>query len=91
MIVDLIWLTLMLCIFVELEATIPLPESRKQGKNSIYLLLNLVAISFDNYRTIHPGILESDSTSSDDELNHDEDKETKLPGNYNNASFVSTH
>ena len=32
-----------------------------------------MSISFDNYRTIHPGILESDSTSSEEDLEFDED------------------
>ncbi len=46
----------------------------------IIFLLILVSISFDNYRTIHPGILESDSTSSDEDLDYDEDDKTKQSG-----------
>ena len=52
-------------------------------------ILALVSISFDNYRTIHPGILESDSTSSDedDEYDENEDDKAKQPGN---STAVST-
>ena len=46
----------------------------------IIFLLILVSISFDNYRTIHPGILESDSTSSDEDLDYGEDDKTKQSG-----------
>ena len=44
---------------------------------------HLVSISFDNYRTIHPGIFENDTTSSEDEdLDYDDDsnEETKPSG-----------
>lgn len=43
----------------------------------------LVSISFDNYRKIHPGILEEyDETSSEEELDYEDNTKptTKQPG-----------
>lgn len=45
---------------------------------NILFFSTLVSISFDNYRTIHPGILESDSTSSDDDLDYEEMRNDKV-------------
>jgi hypothetical protein len=60
------------------------PHLQKVDQVKSFFLI-LVSISFDNYRKIHPGILESDSTSSDDDLDYDEDDvdKTKQSGKKN--------
>ena len=59
----------------EYEKSLKARENRMNGTSK-------VSISFDNYRTIHPGILESDSTSSDEDLDCDEDdlEKKRQPG-----------
>ncbi|XP_028405145.1 serine/threonine-protein kinase RIO3-like [Dendronephthya gigantea] len=49
----------------EYEKDLKAKENRMNGTSK-------VSISFDNYRTIHPGILEGDLTSSDDDIDYDD-------------------
>ena len=50
-------------------------------KNIFVNIHFLVSINFDNYRKLHPGILEDDDeTSSEDEFDLDEDDSPKPSG-----------
>lgn len=66
-----------------LPSTLMLGFTWQKSNYSIALMCFVVSISFDNYRTIHPGILESDSTSSEDDQEYEKEinEKTKQSGN----------
>ncbi|CAB3978071.1 Serine threonine- kinase RIO3 [Paramuricea clavata] len=62
--------TLQLQFDAEYEKDLKAKEKKMNGTSK-------VSISFNNYRTIHHGILASDSTSSDDDNDYDDDQDDK--------------